>query len=158
MVRTIVFLLGLAVALCNPFSANAQSEKRITILYDAFGPPSSLKMDWGFAALIEYNGRRILFDTGNNAKIFEHNVNQLNVDLTRLDAVVISHRHGDHTSGLNHLMTVNPAVKITPPWKAPISVRHHKPFSLEFVRGAVRHAQSENDCVPTGGRNKPCRP
>src|SRR5262249_61733375 len=31
--------------------------------------------------------RRILFDTGNNAKIFEHNVNQLNVDLTRLDAV-----------------------------------------------------------------------
>ena len=58
MVRTIIFLLGLAVALCNPFSANAQSEKRITILYDAFGPPSSLKMDWGFAALIEYNGRR----------------------------------------------------------------------------------------------------
>jgi 7,8-dihydropterin-6-yl-methyl-4-(beta-D-ribofuranosyl)aminobenzene 5'-phosphate synthase len=101
MVRTIFHLLGLAVALCNPLSANAQSEKRITILYDAFGPPSSLKMDWGFAALIEYNGRRILFDTGNNARIFEHNVNQLNVDLTKLDAVVISHRHGDHTSGLN---------------------------------------------------------
>jgi hypothetical protein len=36
-------LLGLAVAVCNPFSANAQSEKRITILHDAFGPPSSLK-------------------------------------------------------------------------------------------------------------------
>ena len=100
MLRSILFLLSLAVALCNPFSAKAQGEKRITILYDAFGPPSSLKMDWGFAALIEYNGRRILFDTGNNAKIFEHNVNQLNVDLTRLDAVVISHRHGDHTSGL----------------------------------------------------------
>src|SRR5262249_30947342 len=79
---SILFLLSLAVALCNPFSAKAQGEKRITILYDAFGPPSSLKMDWGFAALIEYNGRRILFDTGNNAKIFEHNVNQLNVDLT----------------------------------------------------------------------------
>ena len=90
MVRTILYLLSLAVALCYAFSASAQSEKRITILYDAFGPPSSLKMDWGFAALIEYNGRRILFDTGNNAKIFEHNVNQLNVDLTKLDAVVIT--------------------------------------------------------------------
>jgi glyoxylase-like metal-dependent hydrolase (beta-lactamase superfamily II) len=62
--------------------------------------------------------RRILFDTGNNAKIFEHNVNQLNVDLTRLDAVVISHRHGDHTSGLNHLVRVNPTVKIYAPEEA----------------------------------------
>jgi 7,8-dihydropterin-6-yl-methyl-4-(beta-D-ribofuranosyl)aminobenzene 5'-phosphate synthase len=115
MLRSILFLLSLAIELCNPFSAKAQNEKRITILYDAFGPPSALKMDWGFAALIEYNGRRILFDTGNNAKIFEHNVNQLNVDLTRLDAVVISHRHGDHTSGLNHLVKVNPTVKIYAP-------------------------------------------
>ena len=55
MSRIVLFLLSLAVALCNPFSAKAQGEKRITILYDAFGPPSSLKMDWGFAALIEYN-------------------------------------------------------------------------------------------------------
>jgi 7,8-dihydropterin-6-yl-methyl-4-(beta-D-ribofuranosyl)aminobenzene 5'-phosphate synthase len=93
----------------------AQTEKRVTILYDAFGPPSALKMDWGFAAFIEYNGRRILFDTGNNAKIFEHNVNELGVDLKRLDAVIISHRHGDHTSGLNYLLQVNPAVKIYTP-------------------------------------------
>ena len=115
MVRTILYLLCLAVALCYALSANAQSEKRIAILYDAFGPPSSLKMDWGFAALIEYNARRILFDTGNNARIFEHNVNQLNVDLTKLDAVVISHRHGDHTSGLNYLLKANPTVKIYAP-------------------------------------------
>src|SRR5262249_1733873 len=39
MPRIILFLLSLAVALCNPFSAKAQGEKRITILYDAFGPP-----------------------------------------------------------------------------------------------------------------------
>jgi hypothetical protein len=48
--RTILSLFSLAAALSNPFSANAQSEKRITILYDAFGPPSSLKMDWGFSS------------------------------------------------------------------------------------------------------------
>ena len=114
-VRTILSLPGLALALCIPLAASAQSEKKITILYDAFGPPSSLKMDWGFAALIEYNGRRILFDTGNNARIFEHNVNQLNVDLTKLDAVVISHRHGDHTAGLDYILKVNPSVKIYVP-------------------------------------------
>src|SRR3954451_1853278 len=104
MIRAILLHFSFAVTLCFALSANAESEKRITILYDAFGPPSSLKMDWGFAALIEYNARRILFDTGNNARIFEHNVNELNVDLTKLDAVVISHRHGDHTSGLNYLL------------------------------------------------------
>ena len=30
----------------------ALAQNQITILYDAFGPPSTLKMDWGFAALI----------------------------------------------------------------------------------------------------------
>ncbi len=71
--------------------------------------------DWGYAALVEYGGRRILFDTGNHADIFEHSVKALQVDLTRLDAVVISHRHGDHTSGLTYLLKVNPGVTIYVP-------------------------------------------
>jgi 7,8-dihydropterin-6-yl-methyl-4-(beta-D-ribofuranosyl)aminobenzene 5'-phosphate synthase len=93
----------------------AQEPRRITILYDAFGSPSALVKDWGFAAFVEYDGRRILFDTGNDSRIFAHNVKELGVDLARLDAVVISHRHGDHTSGLNHLLEVNPGVKIYAP-------------------------------------------
>jgi 7,8-dihydropterin-6-yl-methyl-4-(beta-D-ribofuranosyl)aminobenzene 5'-phosphate synthase len=96
-------------------TASAQEVKRITIIYDAFGAPSALQKDWGFAALIEYGGRRILFDTGNNAKIFEHNIKRLGIDLSRLDAVVISHRHGDHTSGLTYLLEVNPGIKIYTP-------------------------------------------
>ena len=114
--RVILFLFAIATAVgLNVSATTAQSEKRVTIIYDAFGPPSALKMDWGFAALIEYGGRRILFDTGNNAKTFEHNVKELAIDLTKLDAVIISHRHGDHTSGLNHLLKVNPTVKIYAP-------------------------------------------
>jgi 7,8-dihydropterin-6-yl-methyl-4-(beta-D-ribofuranosyl)aminobenzene 5'-phosphate synthase len=68
--------------------------------------------DWGFSVLIEYSGKKILFDTGNNSKIFAANVAAMGVDLKDLDFVVISHRHGDHTSGLNHLLKVNPKVKI----------------------------------------------
>jgi 7,8-dihydropterin-6-yl-methyl-4-(beta-D-ribofuranosyl)aminobenzene 5'-phosphate synthase len=37
------------------------------------------------------------------------------IDLTTLDFVVISHRHGDHVAGLNHLLRVNAAVKIYTP-------------------------------------------
>lgn len=88
---------------------------RVTILYDAFGTASGVTQDWGFAALIEYDGRRILFDTGNDVAIFEKNVHALHVDLRRLDFAVISHRHGDHIGGLNYLLRVNPNVKIYAP-------------------------------------------
>src|SRR5262245_20198417 len=108
-----VIIAALIVALV--ISVSAQEAKRITIVYDAFGPPSDLKKDWGFSALVEYGGKRILFDTGNNAGIFEYNVKKLGIDLTRLDAVVISHRHGDHTSGLSYLLEVNSRVKIYVP-------------------------------------------
>jgi len=88
---------------------------RITVLYDAFGKTSSLIKDWGFSAFIEYGGKRVLFDTGNNAEIFAHNVEAKDIDLSNLDFVVVSHRHGDHTSGLNHLLKVNSRVPIYTP-------------------------------------------
>jgi len=88
---------------------------RITILNDVLGRSSRLKKDWGFSALIEYGGQRILFDTGNNAEIFAHNVKTLEVDLKRLDFAVVSHRHVDHISGLNYLLGVSPKVKIYVP-------------------------------------------
>ena len=91
------------------------SGSRITILYDAFGRDPSLRKDWGFAALVEAGGKRILFDTGNNSEILAHNVRTKGVDLTRLDFVIMSHRHGDHMGGLNYLMQVNPDVTIYAP-------------------------------------------
>jgi 7,8-dihydropterin-6-yl-methyl-4-(beta-D-ribofuranosyl)aminobenzene 5'-phosphate synthase len=95
--------------------AAADSGNRVTILYDAFGNSPALTKDWGFAAYVEYGGRRILFDTGNNAQIFARNVQAAGVDLTALDFTVISHRHLDHTAGLSHLLSVNPAVRIYAP-------------------------------------------
>ncbi len=103
------------VAAAIPVASAVEPGGRITILYDAFGKDPALKKDWGYSALVEYGGKRILFDTGNNNDLFAQNVKSLNVDLTRLDFVVISHRHGDHTSGLNHLLSVNPEVTIYAP-------------------------------------------
>jgi 7,8-dihydropterin-6-yl-methyl-4-(beta-D-ribofuranosyl)aminobenzene 5'-phosphate synthase len=97
-------------------AADAQSNTaQITLLYDAFGMTSTLTKDWGFAALIEYGGKRVLFDTGNNGEIFAHNVEAKGVDLKQIDFAVVSHRHGDHTGGLHHLLKINPAVKIYTP-------------------------------------------
>lgn len=91
------------------------ASNRITILHDSFGKRSDMKKDWGFAALVEFGGKRILFDTGNDARTFAENIQALGIDLRKLDFVAISHRHGDHTSGLNHLLKVNPGVKVYTP-------------------------------------------
>jgi 7,8-dihydropterin-6-yl-methyl-4-(beta-D-ribofuranosyl)aminobenzene 5'-phosphate synthase len=88
---------------------------RITILYDAFGTDSTMTKDWGFSALVEIAGKRILFDTGDNADIFAANVKAKGVDLTKLDFVILSHRHSDHMAGLSYVLSVNPAVKIYAP-------------------------------------------
>jgi hypothetical protein len=51
-------------------AAAAGPENRITILYDAFGKDASMRKDWGFSALVEIAGKRILFDTGDDRDIF----------------------------------------------------------------------------------------
>lgn len=110
-----VFRLVGCALLLGAAPASGQTTNRMTILYDAFGKSNKLTKDWGFAALVEYGGKRILFDTGNNADIFARNVMALGVDLKKLDFVVISHRHADHTSGLSFLLTINPNVTIYTP-------------------------------------------
>ena len=103
-----LLLAGSVIPRLSATAVAAEPDKaQITLLYDAFGKTSDLQKDWGFAALIEYGGKRILVDTGNNADIFAHNVKAKGIDLAKLDFAVLTHRHGDHTSGLNYLLSVN---------------------------------------------------
>jgi len=98
-----------------PATTADAAKPQITILYDAFGKPSAMQRDWGYAALIEYGGKRILFDSGNNPEILAQNAKAKNIDLSKLDFVVMSHRHGDHMGGLAYVLKVNPTVKIYAP-------------------------------------------
>ena len=110
-----VALAGVATVVAPARIAAAETAGQITILYDAFGADAAMKKDWGFSALVEISGKRILFDTGNDADIFAANVKAKNIDLTSIDFVVLSHRHSDHMAGLIHVLSVNPAVKIYAP-------------------------------------------
>jgi 7,8-dihydropterin-6-yl-methyl-4-(beta-D-ribofuranosyl)aminobenzene 5'-phosphate synthase len=56
--------------------------------------------EWGFAALVEADGRRLLFDTGARPETVLANARELGVDLSGVSDVILSHHHGDHTGGL----------------------------------------------------------
>lgn len=122
---TLLFVAGAAIVfslttLAHPTRALAGlppiNENRITSLYDAFSANDNLEQDWGYSALVEYNGKRILFDAGNNADLFKRNVDKLGLDLRTIDFAVLSHPHADHLSGFNYLAQVNPDVKIYLPF------------------------------------------
>ena len=56
--------------------------------------------EWGFAALLEVDGRRILIDTGARPETVLRNVEEMRVDLSNVTEVVLTHNHADHTGGL----------------------------------------------------------
>src|SRR5262245_47266652 len=64
------------------------------------GNPNGGVGEWGFAAIVEVDGRRILFDTGARPDTVLKNAKELGVDLASVEDVILSHNHTDHTSGL----------------------------------------------------------
>ncbi|QLE84741.1 MBL fold metallo-hydrolase [Shewanella sp. Scap07] len=56
--------------------------------------------EWGYAALIEVDGKKILFDSGYRPQTVLQNAQELGIDLSDVEDVILSHNHGDHTGGL----------------------------------------------------------
>ena len=50
---------------------------KVIIIYDNTSTKSDLQADWGFSALVEIEGRRILFDTGADGDILLSNIEKL---------------------------------------------------------------------------------
>jgi 7,8-dihydropterin-6-yl-methyl-4-(beta-D-ribofuranosyl)aminobenzene 5'-phosphate synthase len=96
--------------------------------------------EWGFSALIEADGRRILFDTGLRPETVLQNARELGVDLSSVTDVILSHHHGDHTGGLltlrRELATKNPTA---------LSRIHVAPE----IFASRRHPGSEEEANPT---------
>jgi len=76
---------------------------RITILVENTTPMPNLIGEYGFACLVEVDGRKILFDTG-SSKALLANSSALGIDLGQIGEVFVSHGHYDHTGGLLPLL------------------------------------------------------
>jgi len=59
--------------------------------------------EWGISVLIEAGDRHVLMDTGASSALSQ-NIDALGVDVERIEAVVLSHGHSDHTGGLRSLL------------------------------------------------------
>jgi 7,8-dihydropterin-6-yl-methyl-4-(beta-D-ribofuranosyl)aminobenzene 5'-phosphate synthase len=97
---------------------------KLTIIYDNYVHKDGMENDWGFSCFIEGTEKNILFDTGTKSDLFSFNIKNLNVDQSKIDIVVISHEHGDHTGGLFDLLEMNSNASVFLPYS----------FSYNFVR------------------------
>lgn len=74
---------------------------RITVLSTMLAGDGAAGIgEWGFAALVEADGRRILFDTGARPETVLANARELGIDLAGISDLIISHNHSDHTGGV----------------------------------------------------------
>jgi 7,8-dihydropterin-6-yl-methyl-4-(beta-D-ribofuranosyl)aminobenzene 5'-phosphate synthase len=87
---------------------------KVTIVYDNEAPPP-FKSDWGFACLVETKETTLLFDTGAKGELLLENMEKLNVDPQKIQGVVLSHNHWDHTGGLEGLLKINSNLTVFKP-------------------------------------------
>ncbi len=86
----------------TPFATSHRaSEVRLTVLSTMLaGDPGRGIGEWGYSALIEVDGKRLLLDTGARPETVLRNATELGIDLSTVTDVVLTHGHDDHTGGL----------------------------------------------------------
>jgi 7,8-dihydropterin-6-yl-methyl-4-(beta-D-ribofuranosyl)aminobenzene 5'-phosphate synthase len=88
---------------------------KITIIYDNTAFRKDLRADWGFSALVEAQGKKILFDTGASGSILLANMGKLGIKPDGISDVFISHPHFDHTGGMSAFLDLNHEVSVWVP-------------------------------------------
>jgi len=66
--------------------------------------PDGLHSEHGLAFWIDFNGKCVLFDTG-QTDVIQKNAERIGINLTNTDTVVLSHGHYDHTGGVPSVFT-----------------------------------------------------
>jgi len=94
--------------------------------------------EWGFAALVEADGRQLLVDTGARPETVLSNLRGLKIDLSGVRDVVLTHFHSDHTGGLMTLRT---------------EMKKRNEAALSLVHGATGLFYSRP--LPDGGEANP---
>jgi metal-dependent hydrolase (beta-lactamase superfamily II)/pimeloyl-ACP methyl ester carboxylesterase len=90
-------------------------EIKLSVVYDNIEHKSGLRMDWGFGCVVETGETTLLFDTGGDSSALLGNMKVLRIDPEKIEAVFLSHFHGDHTKGLQGLLKINKNLEVSVP-------------------------------------------
>lgn len=74
------------------------------MIYNNTGSAESLKSEWGLSIWIESENSALLYDAGGDASVLISNLTELDIDLSKLKTIVISHNHWDHRNGLKSIL------------------------------------------------------
>ena len=78
---------------------------KITIIFDNNKDNEKLSDGFGFSCLVEFQDKKILFDTGGNRDAFFGNIEKLNINLQTITHIVFSHKHLDHLAGFDEVLS-----------------------------------------------------
>lgn len=84
-------------------------------LFDNLHPKPGFHSLWGYALLIDFNERRLLFDTGSNGRVLLEHMKKLEIPPESIDTLFITHRHWDHIGGIDSVLEVNPGIELIVP-------------------------------------------
>lgn len=109
-----------------------EAGSHLIIVYDNNTLEKGLTSSWGLSCFITRPEYRLLFDTGGDPSILVKNMNRMDIDPEKIDSVVLSHGHGDHTGGLAGLL------------------RYHNDLTIYMPKSFPRRFKKE--CGSTGAR------
>lgn len=79
---------------------------KLNILTENRAKKMGILGEHGLSILVEVDGYKVLFDTG-QTNVFVHNASNLGIDISQIDALVLSHGHYDHTGGVPEFCKIN---------------------------------------------------
>ncbi|MEJ2656744.1 MAG: MBL fold metallo-hydrolase [Desulfobacterales bacterium] len=108
----LLIMLGFGGISCASVQTQNARDIEILVIYDNYSSRSDLETGWGFSCLIKGVGKTVLFDTGGSGAKLMHNMGKIGVSPKAVDAVILSHIHGDHTGGLEAVLEGNRDVAV----------------------------------------------